>query len=211
MYSLPTVRALGHGHYVTSLRKERHDEFAPLLAVQTCLYSVSHNPNRQRPYPGVTHDFDRMRRHEFAPMHVRLLTETHALPWKAKIDPGPWLDAPLDWTPRKYDRAIVARSFRYRGKVNWKDEVRYLRTRHRDVAFVGLPSEFEDFHAIVDDIPWIPTENALDLARVIYESRQFSGNQSFPLSLAVGYGVPHRIEIAPGHSNCSFPTHAPIP
>lgn len=212
IYSLPTVKALGPGVYVTALRKERHDELAPLLRRQHDILAVEHHPVRHRPPVGITHDFDRMRRPEYAPLHTRLLTASHALPFRVKVTSEPWLDADPGWQRGKHDRAIVARSFRYRRlNMDWVRELNYLRERHADLAFVGLENEYKDFLRIDAEIPWIPTADALALAQVIYESRQFSGNQSFPLALAVGYGVPHRIEIAPGHTNCSFPTHEPIP
>lgn len=217
IYSLPTVRALGGGAFCTSLRKDRHMQLEPLLRLQSCIVDVEHWPGG-RPLdwantpPGMTRDLNAMRRPEYAPLHIRTLIASHALPFGVTVDSTPWLDPAPGWQRGKYDRAIVARSFRYRRPdIDWHVEVQHQRAGFADVVFVGLESEYENFLGITPDIPWIPCADALALARVIYESRAFSGNQSFPLSLAVGYGLPHRIERAPFHTNCSFPDTVEIP
>jgi hypothetical protein len=195
VYSLPTVRAIGPGRYVTSLRKDRHDSLATLLRLQSCITEVDHWPDG-RPLdwttpPGTTHDLNLMRMPEYAPLHVRTLIESHALPFGVAVDSRPWLEPDPSWERGKHNRAIVSRSFRYRRPdIDWEAELARLWEDHDTVVFVGLWSEYLDFHEVVDaqtsalPLLYLPTETAADLARIIYESRSFSGNQSFPLSIA---------------------------
>lgn len=212
IYSLPTVRTIGPGKFVTALNWMRHHTLAPLLELQSCITEVEHFEGG-RPLdflhvpPGTTHDLNLMRMPEYFPLHVRTLVQSHALPFGVSVDYKPWLDAGEGWERGKYDRAVVNRSFRYRRPdINWREEIGTLYTMHRDVVFVGMQAEYEDFCNTAGDIlPWKYCSDSLVLAQFIYESRQFSGNQSFPLSLAVGYGIPHHIERAPGHTNCNFP------
>lgn len=215
VYALLTVKELGPGAMVTSLRKDRHDQLEPLLRLQPYITDVEHFA-AGRPMdwaaqpPDITHDLNAMRRPEFGPVHLRPLWESHARPFGIKIKadpyPEPWLAPGADWVRFKYRRALIARSHRYHGQCDWAAEVDRLRKKYDDVAFVGLESEAREFG---HDLPWIPTSNALELAKVIYESRRLSCNQSFPLALALGYGVPVRIEIAPGHNQ--FPGADAIP
>lgn len=216
VYSLPTVRALGPGAFVTSLRRDRHDSLASLLRLQSCITEVEHfarggNLDFANLPPGTTHDLNQMRLPQYAPLHVRTLLASHALPFGVEVNADPWLEPGPGWERGKYNRAIVNRSFRYRRPdIDWRDEIRGLCAVHDEVVFVGLESEYVDFCGQTV-LPWLPCETAADLGRVIYESRTFSGNQSFPLSIAVGYGLPHYIERAPGHSNCNFPNTVEIP
>lgn len=210
IYSLPTVRALGPGRFLTSLRKDRHDQLEPLLRLQSCIKGVGHFAHG-RPLdwnntpPEVTHDLNLMRMPQYGPLHLRTLVESHALPFGVKVNSIPWLDPEPAWVRGKHNRAVVNRSFRYRRTdIDWRSEVLRLSDTHDSVVFVGLEQEFADFCGRVV-LPWKPCKDALDLAQFIYESKTFSGNQSFPLSLAVGYGLPHRIERGPGHTNCNFP------
>lgn len=220
IYALPTIRALGPGKLITSLRRDRHDSLATFLRLQSCITEVEHfarggNLDFANLPPGTTHDLNQMRLPQYAPLHVRTLIASHSLPFGVEVNSDPWLEPGNKWERGYFDRAIVSRSFRYRRTdIDWRAEIDRLSTMHRYVCFVGLKSEYSDFRASYPDLPevsFIPCPAAEDLARVIYESRSFSGNQSFPLSLAVGFGVPHRIERAPFHSNCSFHNTVEIP
>lgn len=217
IYSLPTIQAIGPGKLVTSLRKDRHDSLATFLRHQSCITEIEHFPGGrpldwQNVPPGMTHDLNLMRQPQYAPLHVRPLIESHALPFGVEVDSISWLEPARGWGFARYDRALVSRSFRYRrDDISWRVEIDYLFERHPDVVFVGLESEYVDFCRVGAAIPWLPCATAEDLARAVYESRAFSGNQSFPLSLAIGFGLPHRIERAPGHGNCSYPDTVEIP
>lgn len=220
VYALPTIRALGPGKLITSLRRDRHDSLASLLRLQSCITDVEHfarggNLDFANLPPGTTHDLNQMRLPQYAPLHIRTLVASHALPFGVEVNSDPWLEPGPGWVRGHYNAAIISRSFRYRRPdINWLAEFARLHKEHDEVVFVGLESEYEDFHTNACPSPYVqymPCSDARTLARVIYESRSFSGNQSFPLSLAVGFGVPHRIERAPGHQNCTFPNTVEIP
>lgn len=205
IYSLPTVKALGPGHFTTALARHRHDWIAPLLEAQPYITGTSHDPRgkfgewMRRPV-GVTHDLNSMRRPQYGPLHIRTLVESHGLPFGLKPDHTPWLTVP-DLGPRQ-SRAVVARSARYQDpEADWDGHLADLRVRYDEVVFVGTPDEHAQFGR---SIPRVECATMLDMARLIGESSYFSGNQSSPLSLAIGLGIPHTIEIGPGHSNCTF-------
>ncbi len=69
-------------------------------------------------------------------------------------------------------------------------------------VFVGSEKEHEDFckmHNCI--IPYRPVEDMLELARLIQGCEQFIGNQSMPLSLAIGLGKTFWCEIRVDYAN----------
>jgi len=204
VHSLVAVRTLGKGVYVTSLSKERHDSLATLLRLQRCIVDVEHCRSIHTRTPGwkpehVTHD---MNLPAYIPADSDLI-QAHHFRHGAQMFRhwSPWLDPDPTWIKGKYDRAVVNRTFRYRNpRADWDAEIEWLRTKYAEVAFVGTQAEAADSR-----LPWIETPTVADLARVIYESRYFSGNQSLAYTLALGYGVEHTIEPAPNHRQCLYP------
>jgi hypothetical protein len=62
-------------------------------------------------------------------------------------------------------------------------------------VFVGSPSEHESFERLFKvQIDFFPTNNLLELCRVIQGSELFVGNQSIALALAIGLGKPYLCE-----------------
>lgn len=203
-YSLPTVKALGGGELVTSIRSPRYDFLAPLIAAQPYVSAVrcdtrgrmddwSYQPR------GITHDLNAFRLdvwlRDIARTHLAV---SHARPHGVKVDPAePWLVPDPAWGERgSVGGIIVARSFRYR-HPRGRDAWRALLDEHPEACFVGLREEAEDL-----GVRHLPVRDAWDLARAIWRAGAFAGNQSFPLSVAVGLGVPHWIETEPNCTNC---------
>jgi hypothetical protein len=206
VYALPTIAALGPGSLSIGMDEDRYQFIAPLLRTQSCLtgverFAAGSLDEWERAPEGTTHNLNRMRHLDYTPLNDRLLTESHAVPFGARIEPGPWLEPNALWKREENDRCVVARSFKYRrDNIKWDRHISALKSEFEDVVFVGLESEYRDFGHGLD---WIWTPDALDLAQVIYESRYFAGNQSLPLAIAAGFGIRHAIEEAPGHKNCT--------
>jgi hypothetical protein len=202
-YSLPTVRALGGGDFVTSIRGERFAFIAPLLRAQPYIGNVRCDQHGRMDLweyqpPGTTHDLNAFRLHTWLHDIARThLVVSHARPHGVTVDPAvPWLVPDPSWGPMGCEPGlIVARSFRYRhpqGREAW----RALLAEHPRAWFVGLREEADDL-----GVRHLPVSDAWDLARCVWRSGRFAGNQSFPLSVAVGLGVPHWIETEPGCTN----------
>lgn len=226
-YSLPTVRALGPGKFITCLRRERHDLLEPLLRTQPYITDVAHDPHGRmfdwmRVPVEVTHDLNSFRKKEFG-IADRTLVRAHGLPFGIDPPTTAWLVPPPEWKRASKPHALVARSFRYHNKrVNWPGVLDHLRHKHGEVFFVGTESEWLAFRAFDvrckqggyggfqvgrtdHGLQWLRTPTLVDLAREIYEARYFAGNQSMPLALAIGLGVDHAVEVCPEAPNCSFP------
>lgn len=185
--SLPTVRAMGGGHYRLfdrakgcreSLRGKRFDALAPLLRSQPYIDSVEWCD--VVPY---CHDFSTFR-HD----HIQgeNLAQWHARHIGVAISETPWLMA--NPSPKTKGRVIFARSQRYHSpSFPWDKALQ----RFKDPLFIGLPDEYVAFQT-----KWgKPIENTtcatlLELAEMIAGCDLFIGNQSAPFWLAAGLGVP---------------------
>lgn len=197
VYALPAVRALGPGMFVVKLdgpeiSNDEGDSILPLLKMQPYITDVGRRGE-------ATHDFDCFRVISWMSIAHDLLTVQQARPFGAKITHDPWLRPGEGWVIGKHARTVVARSPRYHNPaMDWGREM----SQAVNPVFVGSWNEYQAFPV---RIPYLATESVVDLAKAIYESEGFIGNQSFPLSLAVGLGVPARMERAPGHHNCDYP------
>jgi hypothetical protein len=99
-------------------------------------------------------------------------------------------------------RVVISRSSRYNNpKFKWGEIVEHYGKR---IQFIGLPHEHNAFvkkygnvkHEIVDDL--------FKMATVINNSELFIGNQSAPLSVAMGLGVPIIEEVFIRQPDCIF-------
>lgn len=101
----------------------------------------------------------------------------------------PWLSVTPDRSVQ--NAIIVARSHRYHAPG-----IDYcFLSRQPEVYFIGLPSEFELMKKMVPRITHLPTDNFLELARLIAGCRLFIGNQSFPFSVAEALKVKRLLEV----------------
>jgi hypothetical protein len=79
-------------------------------------------------------------------------------------------------------------------------------------VFVGLPQEYHLFKKATGwDIPYVPTNNLLELASVIAGAQRFIGNQSQCLALAIGLGLEffceNRQDLPIERNECYFHQH----
>lgn len=214
VYALPTVKLLGPGKLTTSILRPRLHFMYPLLSRH--FTEVRHDDRGRMNHwsyqpVGVTHDLNIFRATSGGKMHLRHLALQHADPWGLTPDlTVPWIEPDPSWERAKYDRVVIARSPRYRHpKADWWrqwvwiDDGRPVWPRYPEVVFVGHEAEYVDLcvgrhHRCAD---------AWEMCRLIYESKAFYGNQSMPLALAEGLGVPHHIELDGVCTNTVIPNH----
>ena len=110
------------------------------------------------------------------------LTGVNPVLWKA------WLSVEPDLS---YANTIVmARSERYR---NFTVKYGFMK-EYKDIAFIGVESEYKDIKKTIPHIRWAQVDNFYDMARIIAGAKFFIGNQSFPFSIAEGLKVPRILE-----------------
>jgi hypothetical protein len=102
------------------------------------------------------------------------------------------------------DRPIVINmTERYRnGHFPWR---RLVEQYGRQMVFVGLEREYQMLLRTVNARPapeWIPTRDLSALASVIAGAKVFIGNQSTPMALALGLGIPVIQECWQANPNC---------
>ena len=73
------------------------------------------------------------------------------------------------------------------------------------MIFVGLESEYDAFVKMFGHkLSFWKVKNFMELAQVISGGRLFIGNQSFPLSVALGLGQRVIVEALPRSPDCRF-------
>jgi hypothetical protein len=201
LYSLPTVRALGGGMYyinpgkITNMTNILAESLAPLIQCQKYITGV-------QIWHGQPIDYDLDKFREIRNLSHKNLADAHLVKFGHAVSERdkPWLyvNDPIECD------ILINRTKRYHGKIfDW----RALIDTHkdRDIRFVGLKDEYtafcKDFDVI---IPFHPTKNFLELARLIAGSNIFCGNQSSPLATAIGLGVTAEVEVDPTTPNCRF-------
>lgn len=112
----------------------------------------------------------------------------------------PWLTVP---DPIESGKIIIHRSPRYNSSdFPW---ARLVKERRRDLLFVGLQMEHEKFQQDFNcSVSYWAVKDFLELARLIAGAKAFVGNQSFPLSLAIGLGQKVTVEAIVRSPDCRF-------
>jgi ADP-heptose:LPS heptosyltransferase len=219
VYSLPTIRKLGGGVLLlditggadepacrsqcidkkTKFNQVGYEFIAPLLREQAYLQEV-------RVWNGEQVDCNlNAFRYKFTDPNARSKTR-NLLDLHLDAFGLPPHDPDEGWLtcgePVRLDRKIVVcRSPRMQSNFPWF-VVRKFLFRDRAV-FIGLPKEHELFEYTFDvAIPYHPTADALEMARVIAGCEMFVGNSTFALSLAIGLGTVSIVQEVEQH----FPT-----
>jgi len=203
IYALPAIRASGGGELLlfemaarttTPMTPQRSDLIRPLLALQPYLRGC-------RWVDGVPHDHALNGFRDHARVD-RNLADMHL----ATLDLGSehrkvrWLE--VDEPVRTPYRVVIHRSLRYLNPLfPWR---RVLKLYANDVVMLGTPEEHRVFTRRYGEVPYLPTANLLEAARLIAGASLFIGNQS---SLAaIAEGLKHRmvLEVCPKLPNCIF-------
>lgn len=217
IYALPTIRALGGGslvigpskHWKTRLRMspEHVEILRPLLMLQPYIHDVRYaddvpdntdiDLNQFREYLLVEREF-------LSKGSRRLnLAESHLYTFKLPLSEcdRAWLtvDRPL---PVENHPVLLHRSSRWRNaNFPWNK----IMERHGSrAAFVGLPEEHADFVKEWGDLPYLPTKDFLELARLIAGCQLYIGNQSLPYAICEGLKQRSILEVWPEGPNCLF-------
>lgn len=104
--------------------------------------------------------------------------------------------------PIHTDRFVIHRSPRYRNPdFPWSTVYAQLRGK---LLFVGLPQEHTEFEATFGRVAYWKPYNFLEMAQLIAGSLGYIGNQSFPMSIALGLGVNVCQESWPQSPDCVF-------
>lgn len=197
IYSLPTVKAMGGGIYVTGLPKTQHEAIALLLKIQPYITGVLHLSESGLPADFI--DLTLFRNHPlFTREHIVLL---HADAQQAA--PHGWKKGWLENIPPVINAAgpynVINLTNRYRDRFfNWKSEIAFLRRSARFTYFLGMYKEYSEMPTAHGFI-YQPTETLLEAAEFIAGARYFSGNQSSMLAIRQGLGMPYRFEQSPNH------------
>lgn len=220
IYALPTIRALGGGKLVIGPNKlwktrlnasvDHVANLKPLLAIQPYISDIEY----VHKIPSDI-DFDLNRFRECL-IHDNIvpscntkklnLAEAHLhtfnLPLSECVDR--WIT--VDNTESIPNRPVlIHRSPRWQSSsFPWKK----VMSSHRHRAlFVGLEEEYSDFTKDWGYIPYRPTSNMLELARLIAGSTLFIGNQSLPYALCEGLKHTSLLEVKQDLANCCFNRH----
>jgi hypothetical protein len=206
IYSLPIMRYYGGGHLQLNpygLPSKKYDGsksgfnkniiriLTPLLQLQDYIHSVTIWDKKR---VDVDIDYFRTNPAECDNLCGKILGTFH-VPFEETDTP--WITC----EKKSVAHTVISRSFRYRNdRLSYND----FFENFKDCVFVGLPDEHEDFCKSYGNIDYYETRNFLEMAEVINGSKLFVGNQSAPLSIAIGLGVDFLQEYYPIHPDCIF-------
>lgn len=215
IYALPVMKLLGGG--VLYLSPENHypfpgknryapdqsivDNLAPFLEQQNYVWRVLYTPG----FPHSS-DFDLNSFRKFwrqpnehfwssiFQLHLKAFDlqypENH--PWLTVNDPVTIPGRPI----------VVNRTDRYlTHQFNFWE---LIQKHHEQMVFIGTQQEYELFKGLClpAQVPYHPTKNLLDVARVIAGAKVFVGNQSCPMAIAMGLGKNIVQEVWHQHASC---------
>ena len=118
------------------------------------------------------------------------------------VGSAPWItvDQPMhvDGCP-----VVVNRTYRYLNPTfPWRHVVQKYRGQ---MVFIGFPEEHDRFMISYGvKIPYCPTENTLEMARLLAGCRLFVGNQSLAHAIAEGMKIPIVLEVSRDFPTCIF-------
>lgn len=202
VYALPSIRSLGRGSlhlntrpWTAPMTPERAKVLKPLLESQSYLSSVTHGE-----CVGRKVDFSTFRNGGL--FYGVSLAELQSNWVGADYDPSPWLDVDAD---RRFTGTVVChRSPRYNNPYfRWDLVGKKFKGL---LVFVGMESEVEALRKETGvNAEHVKTKDYLELARVLKGAQLFIGNQSSPMSVAIGLGVPFIQEVCLWTPDCLYP------
>jgi hypothetical protein len=197
------MRELGRGDlylnsrpWTAKMTPERAAVLRPLLEAQDYVGKVVHGDNSNDRFI----DFSTFRNGGLI-YGVNLMTLQSD--WvKAGASPEPWLT--VSPSARARGRVVCHRSPRYQNPYfRWDLLGEALGTK---MLFVGLPHEAEALRRETGvEAEYVETRDYLELAELIAGADLFIGNQSSPMALAIGLGVPFIQELCMWTPDCVYP------
>jgi hypothetical protein len=204
IYALPAIRALGKGDlylnsrpWTAKMTPERANVLRPLLESQDYIGKVVHGDAPKSEY---VVNFSTFRNGGL--IYGVSLMELQSDWVNANAEPEPWLKV----TPsaKSRGRIVCHRSPRYHNPYfRWDEIGEKFGTQ---LLFVGLPHEFEELRRVSKvHAEYAITNDYLELAKLIAGADLFIGNQSSPMGLAIGLGVPFIQETCLWTPDCLYP------
>jgi hypothetical protein len=222
LFSLPTIRELGGG--ILYLPEQTPDgcnglysSLKDLLLQQPYIKEVREYPSglpymELAPEIHIDYDLDRARMQPLkGVIHiVKRYMDAFGVNypnWKE-----PWLQVeqkPYEWTtwniPDEYviinytGRHIINDQLKIKSSVNWKEVVKSIK---KPAFFVGHKDEYRNFVNHFAGIPFLQTDNILQVALLIKGAHSIYCNQSSVLSIAQGLGKQYYLDVKPYKTNC---------
>lgn len=204
LYALPAIRALGKGDlylnsrpWTAKMTPERVAVLRPLLEAQDYIGKVVHGDAPKNEYAV---NFSTFRNGGL--FYGVTLMELQSDWVDANAKPEPWLKiAP---SAKARGRIVCHRSPRYHNPYfRWDEIGKKFGTQ---MLFVGLPNEVEELRRVTKiHAEYAITHDYLELAKLIAGADLFIGNQSSPMALAIGLGVPFIQETCLWTPDCLYP------
>jgi len=198
--TLCVIRYLGPGHIrlfetpgTKGFSEARYNAIVPLIKIQPYTASVARfDPAEDMK---ITHDFTGFRNNWGSAPSLVGKQARHVGLDPASIDMRPWLEV---GDVERHGKIVLCRSARNKGHLHWW---RIWQAKGKDCVVLGLREDYEQF--CVDNAPWapgmppskhrpmlpfLPTDDLLQAARVIKGARLGVFNQTSLLWLAYGTG-----------------------
>lgn len=204
--SLPTIRALGGGtlfiqaakHPRVCLTPDKWNGIDRLLLAQPYIKNVVEWKNYTTDY-----DLNRARTRMFSALRQRQGQDTNLADWFLDTFKIPRTERDTAWLtvePNPVARVIINRTgpgrderFWYHNR--WFPWARVVEKYRGQSAFIGMPIEHEVFCDVFGEVPYHPTADLFEAAKVIAGCDLFVGNQSCPLWICYGLGKPAIVEV----------------
>jgi hypothetical protein len=114
----------------------------------------------------------------------------------------PWIKG-IPVAQGEYSLCFLTWRWRDNSRVDWK---KVYASIPRPVYFIGLPEDHELWEREVCPIEWWPTNNLLEMAKLIAGCKALYCNQGVALVLAQGLGKEYYCSFKPGKTNCHLRT-----
>lgn len=199
IYALPAVQSLGGGVLWAVDRPWTRPEWASRSKCLTRLMESQGLSLRQGEPRSFDHDLTTYRSLPSpagTPISARIAKWVGVNPDFSK----PWID--VDTSSHTKGRIIVSRGPRWRGwGFPWKQIVKTFR---KEILFVGLDDEYQDFCQEFGMVDRLPTKDLLDVAQAIKGSELFIGSQSSPNAVCEALKHPSILEVCPTSLDCIY-------
>ncbi len=204
LYALPSIRELGKGDlylnsrpWTAAMTPQRAAVLRPLLEAQDYVGRVIHGdaPKNQH--------FVNFSTFRNGGIFFGLNLMEHQSEWvNANASPEPWLK--VSPSVKSRGRVVCHRSPRYQNPYfRWDLIGEALGSK---MLFVGLPHEVEELRRVTKvHAEYAITYDYLELAKLIRGADLFIGNQSSPMAIAIGLGVPFIQETCLWIPDCVYP------
>lgn len=214
IYSLLFARAKGDADYYIGpsehwrlreqMTQQRFHWIAPLLRRQPWIKSVTWS---NKAPVGIDYNLNKFRESWFSKANAHRRDKQLWAIYQEHFGGAdlpqnePWLEA--DPSLDCAHPVVINRTTRWRNEsFPWHDIAAKYRGR---MVFVGLPEEYEDWtRRYGKAAEYRAMEDALDMANSIAGAQLFIGNQSLPMAIAFGLGVPVIQETCPNEPDCIF-------